>query len=163
MAKARYTQFLLGTVSLAGMTVLSASAMAQTTDTLTVLATVNGECSVAGATLDFGTYTGAQKDVDVPISFSCSAPSNIALSIDGGSTGDPSGRLMNNETLTGQIQYQLFRDAARTELWGVFPEDHATFTSETSGSPTVFGRIAANQTPPPGNYSDITTITLTTD
>ncbi|NJO36939.1 MAG: spore coat protein U domain-containing protein [Rhizobiales bacterium] len=163
MAKARYTHVLLGAFSLAGLTALSAPAAAQTTDTLTVLATVSGECSVSGATLDFGSYTGTQKDVDVPISFSCTAPSNIAISIDGGAVGDPSGRLMSNETLTGQMEYQLFRDAARTQIWGVFPEDHANFTSATSGTPTVFGRIAGSQTPPPGNYSDIAQITLTTN
>lgn len=162
MAKARYTHFLLGTVSLASLAV-SAPLMAQTTDTLTVLASVGGECSVTGGELDFGSYTGAQNDVDVPISFSCNAPTNIAISLDGGSTGDPSGRLMNNEALTDQILYQLYRDSARTQLWGVFPEDSADFVNATSGTPTVFGRIEAGLTPLPGEYSDIVTITLTTN
>jgi spore coat protein U-like protein len=153
----------LGSLTLAGLVAAGAPAMAQSSDTLTVLASVGGECSVSGATLDFGAYTGARKDVAVPISFSCNAPTNIAISMDGGITGDPSGRLMNNEGFTGQILYQLFRDSARTELWGVFPENHANFTSATSGTPSVFGRIESGQTPPAGNYSDSVLITLTTN
>jgi spore coat protein U-like protein len=163
MAKARYTQFLLGTVSLAGMTVLSGSVMAQATDTLTVLANVGGECSVTGATLDFGSYTGTTLDVEVPISFNCNAPTNIAISMDGGTTGDPNGRQMFNEGNTSSILYELWRNAGRSQLWGVFPEDSADFTNATAGTPTVFGRIPAGQTPLPGSYSDSVTITLTTN
>jgi spore coat protein U-like protein len=163
MAQARDMRILLGTVGLAALTAVSVPAFAQTTDTLTVLATVGGECSVTGGTLDFGNYTGAQNDVDVPISFSCNAPTNIAISMDGGATGDPSNRQMFNEGFTSQILYQLFRDSARTQLWGVFPEDSADFTNATSGNSTVFGRIQAGQTPLSGNYSDTIEITLTTN
>ena len=167
MAKAGYTQFLLGTVSLAGLTVLSAATMAQSTDTLTVLASVGGECSVTGGTLDFGNYSGAQNDTDTSISFECNAPSNISISMDGGNIGSPNDREMfrppDENGFTDSLKYQLFRDAARTEIWGVFPEDSADFTEATTGSPTVFGRINAGLTPSPGDYSDTVIITLTTN
>lgn len=163
MVVARDMRALLGTVSLLGLTVLAGPAMAQDTGTLTVLANVGGECTVTGATLDFGSYTGSTLDVDVPISFNCNAPTNIAISMDGGATGDPNGRQMFNEGNTSSILYELWRNAGRTELWGVFPEDSADFTSATTGTPTVFGRIPAGQTPLPGNYADSITITLTTN
>ena len=163
MAEARELKTWLGTVSLAGLTALSGPALAQSSDTLTVLANVGGECTVTGATLDFGSYTGDQKDVDVPISFNCNAPTNIAISMNGGATGDPSGRSMFNGDFSGEMLYQLFRDSARTQLWGVFPQDHANFASASSGTPTVFGRIPGGQNPPAGSYKDEVVITLTTN
>ena len=163
MAEGRELRVLLGTVSLAGLTALAGPALAQSTDTLTVLANVGGECTVTGATLDFGSYSGTRKDVEVPISFECNAPTNIAISMDGGTTGDPTNRQMFNEGNTSQILYQLFRDSARSELWGVFPENSADFVSATTGTPTVFGRIETGQSPLPGDYSDSVLITLTTN
>jgi spore coat protein U domain-containing protein, fimbrial subunit CupE1/2/3/6 len=159
-------RLVLGSAGLLGAMALGAPAMAQTvndTDNLVVLANVGGECSVTGATLDFGSYTGDRKDVDVPISFSCNGPSNIAISMDGGTTGDPSNRQMFNEGNTSQILYQLFRDNGRTELWGVFPENSADFANAEDGTPTVFGRIEAGQAPLPGSYADTVLITLTTN
>ena len=152
-----------GLLGLVGLAALSAPASAQSTDTLTVLASVGGECTVTGATLDFGSYSGTQKDVEVPISFSCNAPTNISISMDGGTTGDPNGRQMFNEGNTSQILYELYRDAARTQIWGVFPTDSQDFALATSDTPTVFGRIPAGQSPLPGNYSDSVLITLTTN
>ena len=163
MAEGRELRVLLGTVSLAGLTALAGPVLAQSTDTLTVLANVGGECTVTGATLDFGSYTGVTKDVEVPISFQCNAPTNIAISMDGGTTGDPNGRQMFNEGNTSQILYELWQNAGRTELWGVFPEDSADFINASAGTPTVFGRLPAGQTPLPGSYSDSVLITLTTN
>lgn len=163
MARARKIRLALGTLSLVGAAALCGPAMAQSTDTLTVLANVGGECTVTGATLDFGSYSGTEKDVDVPISFECNAPSNISISMDGGTTGDPSNRQMFNAGNTSQILYQLYRDSARTQFWGVFPTDSRDFTTATSDTPTVFGRIDAGQTPLPGAYSDSVLITLTTN
>lgn len=163
MAQAKDFRWVFGTVALVAAATLSVPVMAQSTDTLTVLASVGGECTVTGATLDFGSYSGIQKDVDVPISFSCNAPSNISISMDGGTTGDPSNRQMFNAGNTSQILYQLFRDAARSDLWGVFPEDSADFAAAENGTPTVFGRIEAGQSPLAGNYSDSVLITLTTN
>ncbi|MGI9508666.1 MAG: Csu type fimbrial protein [Geminicoccaceae bacterium] len=163
MAERRDLRTLLGTASLVGLAALSGPALAQSTDTLTVLASVGGECTVTGATLDFGSYSGTQKDVEVPISFECNAPTNIAISMDGGATGDPNGRQMFNGDFSSQILYELYRDANRSQIWGVFPQDSADFASATTGAPTVFGRLPAGQSPLPGSYSDAVVITLTTN
>lgn len=163
MAEARKMGWVLGSASLVSAMALGASAMAQDTDNLVVLANVGGECTVSGATLDFGSYSGDRKEVDVPISFSCNAPSNISISMDGGTTGDPSNRQMFNEGNTSQILYQLFRDEGRSQFWGVFPTDSQDFTTATSGTPSVFGVIEAGQEPLPGSYKDTVLITLTTN
>ncbi|MEM7044570.1 MAG: spore coat U domain-containing protein [Pseudomonadota bacterium] len=163
MGEGKGIGIVFGMIGFAGMTALSGPAMAQSSDTLLVLASVGGECTVTGATLDFGAYSGTQKDVEIPISFSCNSPTNIAISMDGGATGDPNGRQMFNGDFSSQILYELYRDGGRTQLWGVFPEDSADFASATTGSPTVFGRIPGGQSPLPGSYSDSVTITLTTN
>jgi spore coat protein U-like protein len=163
MAEARQMRTLLGTVSLAGLAALSGPALAQSTDTLTVLASVGGECSVTGATLDFGNYSGDTLDVEVPIGFECNAPTNIAISMGGGTTGNPNGREMFNADFSSSILYELHRNNGRSQIWGVFPEDSLDFTNASTGTPTVFGRIPAGQTPLPGSYSDAVTITLTTN
>ena len=155
--------WVFGSLTLAGLLAAGSPVRAQATDNLTVLASVGGTCSVSGATLDFGSYTGTRKDVAVPISYSCNAPTNIAISMDGGTTGDPNGRQMFNEGNTSQILYQLYRDSSRTQLWGVFPENSANFVNSQSGTPTVFGRIESGQTPLAGNYSDSVLITLSTN
>lgn len=170
MAENRELRILLGTVSLASLTALSGPTMAQEiqdTDNLIVLANVAGECSVEGGTLDFGTYTGEEKNVDVPIGSNCNAPSNISISLSGGNIGSPNDREMfrpaDDEGFTDSLKYQLYQDEARTDIWGVFPEDSADFTAATSGTPTVFGQIEGGLTPTPGAYSDTVIITLTTN
>lgn len=163
MVQATRLRWVLGATGLAGVVAFGTQAMAQDSDTLTVLANVGGECTVEGATLDFGSYTGDQIDVEVPISFSCNSPTNVAISMNGGATGDPNGRLMFNGDFSSQILYQLYRNSGRTQLWGVFPNDSADFSNAQSGTPTVFGRIQGGQSPLPGSYSDSVVITLTTN
>jgi len=163
MAEAREMRILLGTVSLVGLTALAGPAFAQSSDTLTVLANVGGECTVSGATLDFGSYSGDTLDVDVPISFECNSPTNVAISMSGGTTGNPNGREMFNEGFTSSILYELHRNSGRSQIWGVFPEDSLDFTNATTDTPTVFGRIPGGQNPLPGSYSDTVQITLTTN
>lgn len=163
MNQGRAYRSVLGAVGVVGLTAFAGSALAQSTDTLTVLANVGGECTVTGATLNFGAYTGSTLDVDVPISFNCNAPTNVAISMDGGRTTDPNGRLMINEDSSSEILYELHRNPGRNQIWGVFPENSLDFTNATSGTPRVFGRIPAGQDPLPGSYSDSVTITLTTN
>jgi spore coat protein U-like protein len=163
MAEARDFRLVFGTIGMVGTMALSAPAMAQSTDNLVVQATVGGECSVTGATLDFGSYSGTEKDVDVPISFNCNSPSNVIIQLDGGTTGDPNGRQMFNADNTGNINYQLHQTAARNKIWGGLPIEAQTFNGVTSGNPQVFGRILGSQTPPAGSYTDTVLITLTTN
>lgn len=162
MAQAKKVRWVIGSAGVAGAMALGVPMMAEAAD-LFVKASVNGSCSVTGATLDFGSYTGARNDVSVPFNFSCSGPTNLSISMDGGTVGDPNGRLMDNEDFTSQISYQLFRDAGRTQIWGVFPQNSQDFTLQKDGAPVVFGRIESGQSPLPGNYSDKVLITLTTN
>ncbi|MGI9506674.1 MAG: Csu type fimbrial protein [Geminicoccaceae bacterium] len=139
--------------------------MAQSQDNLFVQATVGGECSVTGGTLDFGNFSGEELDISTPISFNCNAPSNISISLDGGDVGVPGGRQLGNEDNTVFLQYDLFQDEARSVLWGIFPDDSMDIDNTPVG-PTdvpVFGRIFGPQDAIPGTYTDTVQITLTTN
>ncbi len=165
MARAMEIRTLLAAGVLAAATTAANPALAQSaSDTLVVQATVGGECSVTGATLDFGSYNGVQKDVEVPISFECSTPSNISVSLDGGQNGDPVARQMSHTVDPGNppLLYQLFQNQGRNSVWGVFPADSRAFPAARAETPTVFGRILGGQnTVVPGTYRDVVQITLT--
>lgn len=163
MMQATKLRWFLGSVSLVGLAAFGMPAMAQSTDNLIVQATVNGDCSVTGATLNFGAYTGAEKDIAVPISFNCTAPSNVSIALNGGTVGDPTGRKMFNIANSDSIDYNLFQDAGRNTPWGIIPGNDQVFTNTTGGTPSVFGRIPAGQAPLPDTYSDTVVITLTTN
>lgn len=155
--------WVLGSVSLLGAAVMESPAMAQSSDNLVVQATVESDCSVTGATLNFGTYTGVEKDVEIPISFSCTAPTNVKIAMNGGVIDDPADREMRSPTSNTVLKYDLFQDPTRNTRWGELPNDVQEFPGSTGGTPSVFGRIDGSQSADPGSYSDTVLITLTTN
>ena len=163
MAQALTLRWVLGSVGLLGVAATGMPAMAQSSDNLVVQANVQSDCSVTGATLDFGTYSGVEKDIEIPISFACSAPTNVKIAMDGGIIGDPADREMRSTTSNTVIKYDLFQDPTRNTRWGELPNDVQDFPGSTGGTPSVFGRIAGGQSADPGNYSDTVLITLTTN
>jgi spore coat protein U-like protein len=63
----------------------------------------------------------------------------------------------------GTLNYALYRDTGRTNNWG---STIGTDTQTGTGSGliqtlTVYGQVAAAQTPLAGTYSDTVTVTLT--
>ncbi len=61
------------------------------------------------------------------------------------------------------IGYTLYRDAARTQLWGT-TTGADTFAGTGAGvaqSVTVYGRVPAQATPAPGVYADTVNVTVT--
>ena len=113
--------------------------------------------------MDFGTYSGTELDGQTDIGFNCSAPSNVTIQLGGGSIGDPAERQMVNPGNSQSLKYNLFQNSARTTLWGELPNDQQTFLNAQSDTPTVFGRIPANEAALPDTYSDTVLITLTTN
>jgi spore coat protein U-like protein len=64
------------------------------------------------------------------------------------------------------LNYNLFRDAARSQVWG--DGSGSTFTVSGTGSGllsannlTVYGEIAIAQDKPPGTYTSTVTVTVT--
>jgi spore coat protein U-like protein len=81
-------------------------------------------------------------------------------------------RLMDHLTLPGEtLGYNLYRDAARSLVWGdgtsgtTFPTGRFVFNPPSFGNNqqaqfTVYGRIPANQNPAAGTYQTVSPVTV---
>lgn len=134
------------------------------TGSLGVSATVVSSCTVAGGTLDFGTYVNAQAtDLNTVATFgysNCSA-GRLHFELSGGTYGSTTARRAGNGS-GAFLDYGLFKDAARTQNFGEGDLGHSmTLATAGSGSVSVHGRVPRGQTVPAGTYTDLVTITLT--
>jgi spore coat protein U-like protein len=130
-----------------------------------VTATVQSDCTVTATNLAFGTVGLLQANVDATstISVTCTPNTPYQLGLNegtaAGSTVDA--RLMANGTAT--MQFQMFSDAQRTQIWG---NTDGTNTVGGSGNGqaanyTVYGRIPPQTAPGVGNYATEITATIT--
>ncbi|MCR4347459.1 MAG: spore coat U domain-containing protein [Sulfuricaulis sp.] len=134
-------------------------------------------CSLAVGNVAFGGY-----DVFSPVSLDTSGTLVVTCSRSGGpqkstvsiaiGPSATSGSVVNRrmQTLNGAdfLGYNLFRDAARTSVWGntagidTFVQTIAVPNKGSAEiSTTIFGRIPAGQDVGMGVYSDTVTITVT--
>lgn len=149
-------------------------------------AAVAADCSVSAVGVAFGTYdplavthVDATGSVSVRCVWTGSGGSgrqrvSPVISLN---AGLPPGTLQQRRlrTVAGDLlNYNLFRNAARTQIWG--DGSSGTYTAPTvpatlvlppsghsrTGSRTVYGRMPAGQThAAPGSYSDTITVTVT--
>ena len=127
-------------------------------------------CQVTVTPLIFGLYMPGQSsplDAVAEISVRCMAqPGNYAVTIGPGLSGDQLLRTL----LAGPgdaLNYNLYRDAGRTQVWGsgVPPTFTVTGARLRVGRPTItthslYGRILSNQFPNPGTYTDSLLVTV---
>jgi spore coat protein U-like protein len=131
---------------------------------LEVTVSVTSACSLDGATLGFGTYAAGQaghQDIATTIAYSGCFEELLTVELDDGRSpvGDSRGMKAGGDAT---LQYQLYRDAARTEVLGSGDEAMAFSPGEGgAGEITVHGRIFGGQVVPVGSYSDTVGITLT--
>ena len=143
---------------------LSTSALAGTvTSTLSVRVVVQPSCSVAGATLDFGSYTSGQTGAltgFTQIAYSNCPAGQLRFQLDGGANGTTTARKLANGS-GGLLNYEVFRDSARTQNFGQGSDARLlNLTATGSGNVSVYGRIPAGQAVPAGTYTDTVVITL---
>jgi len=127
-------------------------------------------CTITLNPLSFGMYTpGGSVHLDAvsDITVRCVAqPGTYAVSIGPGLSGNQLLRAL----LAGVgeiLNYNLFRDPARTQIWGdgTPPSFVVTGTRASVGQPTInvhpiYGRVFSGQTPNPGNYADNLLVTV---
>ncbi len=134
------------------------------TGSFSVSATVPGNCIVTAQDINFGAHGNLNGNIDAAgqLSVTCTPGKNYTLSLDNGQNGSsPAGRKMRK--LLDTIGYGLYRDPARTELWGNTP-GFDTVSGTGSGSTQlydVYARVPAQTTPSAGTYSDIVAVTVT--
>jgi spore coat protein U-like protein len=130
------------------------------TDTMTVSITIENSCTVDAGDMTFGTQTSLATALTTTatVSVDCTNQGPITVAFD----GDPSARQMDGPS-GATINYELHRDAARTEVLGSAAGQTLSGTS-TGGVQnfTVYGRVPAGQgAKPVGAYTDTVTATLT--
>lgn len=133
------------------------------TSTLAVRVVVQPACTVSGSSLDFGSYTSGQtSDLNgfAQIAYSNCPAGQLRFQLDGGGSGAPGARRMNNGS-GGQLAYSIFRDSARTQQFGLGGDAKlVTQAAAGSGNVSVYGQIPANQAVAAGTYTDTVVITL---
>ena len=141
-----------------------AFAVSTTTGSLINTATVLASCTVVGSTIAFGNYTSSQVDQTGNIAVLCTNGTTYTIALDAGAgTGATTSVRKMTGSLGGTLNYALYRDTARSNNWG---STTGTDTQAGTGNGlvqnlTVYGRIAASQTPLAGVYTDTVTVTLT--
>jgi spore coat protein U-like protein len=132
--------------------------------TFTGMATVLGNCLITATDINFGSQglLAANLDMTGSLSVTCTAGTayNVGLD-DGHQNAGPSGRAMALGSNT--IGYGLYRDAARSLVWGsTVGTNTLGGTGTGSAQPlTVYARVPPQPTPPAGAYADIIVVTVT--
>jgi spore coat protein U-like protein len=130
-------------------------------------ATVSNACRITLSTdLDFGTVGAlfASRDQTSTITVRCPSGTNWRLGLGNGTNASGTVRRMR-DAASNYINYELYRNAARTQRWGNTPgtdTSNGTGAGETNPlSLTVYGRVPSQPGAPAGTYLDIVTVTLT--
>jgi len=128
-------------------------------------ATVPAMCRLNTAPLDFGSQglLSASVNAQTALSVQCTrtTPYSVAFSAGNGPGATTANRMMTGPA-GGTIGYALYRDAARTQNWGNGAADSASGTGTgLAQNFNVYGRVAAQNTPAPGVYSDTIVVTVT--
>jgi spore coat protein U-like protein len=133
---------------------------------LNVTATIDDFCELGTmGDVAFGTLTpgtGTDATANGAVEWRCSNGTNADINIDNGGNGD---RTMDHATTASTLAYQLFKDAARTQVWS----DSGTDLSVTGAgigpgfaSEVVYGRILAGDVDAAevGDYDDQVDVTI---
>ena len=131
----------------------------------TVRAQVQPNCLVSATDLNFGNtgILSAAIDASSQIEVVCTTNSPYQIGLSGGLHATVAlGRRMQGAP-GNFVEYQLFRDASRTQSWGA--AGSGLSQSGTGGGTgqvyPVFGRVPAQTTPPAGTYRDTVIVTVT--
>jgi len=154
----------------------TAGAFTQTaTGTINVDATVVAACTVATTPLSFGNYTpGVALPGTATITVNCVSGVPYRIDIDGGlnNTGTADRDMMDVTTHTSNLLYNLYKDAAHTNVWG---DNGATLCTTYCGTPptgktgtgtgvdavhTVYGYINATTGILQDTHTDTLTVTV---
>ncbi|QIL72554.1 spore coat U domain-containing protein [Diaphorobacter sp. HDW4B] len=135
-------------------------------------ATVSGSCQISlGKTisdLDFGSVSslGSVQNSTTAISVSCPGSTTWKMGLSNGTYASGTQRRMKHSATANYINYELYRNSARTQRWG---NDTTGGTDTVNGSGaaqtnptviTVYGQVPIQTQPTSGNYSDAVTVTL---
>jgi len=125
-------------------------------------------CGVTMISLNFGVYdTRSASPVDSDGYVSVNCPPNVSYLIRFDAGGNSGGsflpRKLRLSGSTGALGYNLYRDSARTEIWGDGTNKTYILSGVGNGlqqTLIVYGRIPGSQNVVPGSYTDAITVTI---
>ena len=128
--------------------------------------TIQASCTLASTSgIAFGTsgVLAANVDATGSLSVQCTNTTPYVVSLDQGAA---SGATTSTRKMTSggsTVSYNLYRDSGRTQNWGnsAGVDTVAGTGSGSAQTLTVYGRVPAQSTPAPGNYSDTVNVTVT--
>lgn len=148
----------------------SSAAMADTAAApLDVTATVLKSCELSTSAVAFGSFKPASAgtvDAAGSVDVTCTKTTPYAVDMNTGNNSvtfaarNMKGGVGNADALS----YNLYADAARTQLWGDSTESTVNMSGVGTGSEVsipVFGRLARNQFITPDDYVDSVQVTVT--
>ena len=121
----------------------------------------SSSCTISVTSIAFGSYnvfTTTADDSTGTITFRCNAAAaNISIALNDGSSSTFSPRTLRNGSEV--LQYNLYRNAARTTIWGDGTGGTSVYTSanppnNSNVNVTIYGRIPAQQDVSAGSYTD---------
>ena len=124
-------------------------------------ASAQSSCTISVTSIAFGTYnvfTTTADDSTGTITYRCNAAAaNISISLSDGSSSTFSPRTLRKGSEV--LQYNLYRNAARTTIWGDGTGGTSVYTSanpanNSNVNVTIYGRIPAQQDVSAGSYTD---------
>jgi spore coat protein U-like protein len=128
---------------------------------------IGAACAVTASDINFGTVgsLATLHDGTGQLQAACSLSTPYTIAMDGGSTAAniAARKLSLGGAGAGIIGYQLYRDAARTLVWGNGTTGTVQSGTGNGAAQTipVYARIPVQATPAPGTYEDTITVTLT--
>lgn len=158
---------ILATTVLVALGIATTANAATASSSFQVNLTIQGECKVQSASnVNFGTQGVIDANIDTTnaIGVQCtnSTPYTVALSAGAGSGATVAARKMTSAA-NDTVSYALYRDASRTQLWGVTQNVDTAAATGNGGvqTYTAYGRVPAQSTPAMGAYSDLVSVTIT--
>ena len=156
-------------LSLAVLSLITIPAFAGSqTANLNVTASVSAVCTISTVTVAFGAYdpvvANAATDLNGTGTLTVACTKGAAATIDLGVGNNLSGGSRRMSSGTDFLNYALYKDGARTQVWGTGMTGGTTLTynsaSKASTSITVFGKVPQAQDVTVGSYSDVVVATI---
>jgi spore coat protein U-like protein len=123
-------------------------------------------CTLSTTSVAFGSYdvfTGAPTDSAGTVTYRCNGNADIMVTITTGQSGTFNPRRLAQGA--EQLSYNLYRDAARSIIWGDGSSGTQAHTqinvpNNTTIDVPVYARVPATQDVTAGSYTDSVTVTI---
>ncbi|MEN5034005.1 Csu type fimbrial protein [Pseudomonas sp. TWI929] len=158
---------------LTGIGVLLAAPLdAATTSSFTVNAQIVAGCLVVGGVnnygiLNYGTQSALSTGLlstslgGTTVTFQCTPGVALSMSLDGGQNSASGTRNLKSTSGTQVLAYQLYQDAAYSQLLGIGQSVTVSYSDATAIKLPVFGRVQLTGKLPAGTYTDVVQVTVT--